>query len=267
MVITADITEDVQELLQHARLAILDAEVLLCWRGSLPENVVVDTIDEEGNVLHTGFPRDVAARQEASDSVIKRQTMVQTGAAARALAPEVPRLPSPWDEERIALLVSWAKSPDLFSLAASSQQLAPTPRWESQHAAAPAASQPCFVGPPWWSDAEVKQRRAEIDHRAQMQEAEEHRRAMMSCEEWAEEIEICQQTGARIAVVREDLAAQARQVDLLELRFEMQGLEKDGAVKTGASDEGAAGKACEGGAKGNSLDVGGEGARERGGES
>jgi len=229
-VITPAVLPHVQERLRHAELARLDLEVLLCWRGSLPDNVVVDTIDEDGNVLHTGFPSDLAARQKASDDVIKTQTMVHTGAAARAHTPDArkpPKAQSPWDEEFIAKTSSFAISPADGSRAASSQQLPPTPAWwESQHDAAPASSQPCVPGPPWL-DARVEQRHAEIKMRAEMQEAEELRRVTMNCEEWAREVEICQQAEARIAAAREDLAVQRRQMYLQELTFEMQSVEEE----------------------------------------
>ena len=58
-------SDRIEPLLHHTDKAIFDAEVLLCWRGTIPDHAF-EVIDDQGNVLASGLPRDRDARRAAS---------------------------------------------------------------------------------------------------------------------------------------------------------------------------------------------------------
>ena len=69
-------TDVIRDQLHHTDVALADAEVLLCWRGTIPEDLF-DVIDDDGNPLWNGLPQDHETRRRAA-----RQEPLQEEAVA-----------------------------------------------------------------------------------------------------------------------------------------------------------------------------------------
>ena len=103
-----------QQLLQHIRLARVDSEVLLRWRGSIPSDAF-EVIDEDGAVLRSELPRD--------SDVSNLYPRDSDGSKKRAASSHEP---SPATTVAAIPAATPARLPANFPVAASSQQFAAT---------------------------------------------------------------------------------------------------------------------------------------------
>ena len=220
MLLTPTITssQTIQQHLHHTGKALADSEVLLCWRGSISDEAF-EVIDDDGNILASGLPRDSDARRAVS---IQEPLLAATGAAIPAATPA--RLAADAPMEVSSQQLAHAKRQADGVSAVSSQQFAPvaTPSYAAfggPHLVAPdqaanwppqPASQPQAKPPPWLcgEPPEVlgREMHAEMEQGAEMEqrtEAERRRRMIRQHEFCAEEAAMCRLQRLLLARQRE----------------------------------------------------------------